>query len=171
MNRRTAGLVSLYLIAVVIANLTVATFGPVFTPLVAFVLISFDLTARDALHEAWHRRGLWWKMAALIAAGSLLSYALNAGAGRIALASFVAFAAAGIADTLVYTALGDRSYLVKINGSNVVSAAVDSALFVGLAFGWLPWIVLGQWVAKVAGGALWAFILPVLHRRYRARMG
>jgi uncharacterized PurR-regulated membrane protein YhhQ (DUF165 family) len=154
-------LIGMYLAAIVAANLLVAAFGPAISVVNAFAFVALDLTSRDRLHEAWHGRGLAWKMALLIATGSLLSYALNAGAGRIALASFVAFAVSATLDTLVYAALGWRAYFIKVNGSNVVSAAVDSILFPALAFG-LPllWpIVLGQFVAKTVGGALWAWLL------------
>lgn len=150
----------MYLAAIVAANLLVAAFGPAVTIANAFLFIGLDLTARDRLHEAWHGRGLALKMGALIAAGSLLSYILNASSGRIALASFVAFAVSAALDTLAYAALGRRSYLVKVNGSNVVSAASDSVIFPTLAFGaLLPAIILGQLAAKVFGGAVWAYIL------------
>lgn len=151
----------MYLSAVVAANLLVATFGPGVSLACGFVFIGLDLTSRDALHAAWRGRGLAWKMAALIATGSALSYLLNANAGPIALASFVAFAAAATVDTLLYSLLHAHAYLVKVNGSNVASAAVDSLIFPALAFG-LPllwWIVVGQFVVKVAGGALWAYLL------------
>jgi queuosine precursor transporter len=67
-------MILVYLLAVVAANLAVAHFGPASTPLVAFALIGLDVTARDALHERWRRRGLFPKMLALVA-GSLLSAA------------------------------------------------------------------------------------------------
>jgi uncharacterized PurR-regulated membrane protein YhhQ (DUF165 family) len=124
------------------------------------LFIGLDLTSRDHLHDAWHGRGLAWKMAALIAVGSLLSWLLNRNAGPIALASFVAFACAAIVDTLAYHLLKDRSKMLKINGSNVLSAAVDSLVFPTLAFGAiLPVIVLGQFAAKVLGGFLWSIVL------------
>lgn len=152
---------ALYLIAIIIANLTVAYYGPSVAIINAFLFIGLDLTTRDHLHEAWRGRYLWLKMLALIGAGSLLSYALNINAGPIALASFVAFAAAGGADTLMYWALGDRAKLVKVNGSNIVSAAVDSLIFPILAFGFpiLWWVVLGQFAAKVGGGFIWSLVL------------
>src|SRR5690349_14489580 len=127
-------LIALYLAAIVLANLSVAAFGPGVTIVNAFLFIAFDLTTRDALHERWQGRNLWAKMLALITAGSVLSYALNANAGPIALASFVAFLAAGLVDTVMYAALGNQTRLVKMNGSNVVSAAVDSIIFPLLAF-------------------------------------
>lgn len=154
-------LIALYLTAIIAANLLVAQFGPSVSILNAFLFIGLDLTARDGLHERWHGKQLWWKMVLLIGAGSLLSWLLNRNAGPIALASFAAFAGAGVADTLVYWLLGDKARLVKMNGSNVVSAAVDSFLFPVLAFG-LPilWpIVAGQFIAKVLGGFVWSVIL------------
>jgi len=118
------------------------------------------LVFRDKLHDAWHGKGLWWKMALLIATGSVLSWVLNRNAGTIALASFVAFAGAGVVDTAVYWLLGDKARLVRVNGSNLVSAAVDSLLFPTIAFGGLLWpIVIGQFVAKVAGGFIWSLVL------------
>ena len=153
--------IGLYLVAIVAANLTVAWFGPSVTIINAFLFIALDLTSRDNLHEAWHGKGLFWKMVALIAAGSLLSWLLNRNAGPIALASFIAFACANAADTLIYQMLHDKAKILKINGSNVVSAAVDSFVFPMLAFGFpLLWgVILGQFVAKVAGGFIWSLIL------------
>ncbi|HWP45019.1 MAG TPA: VUT family protein, partial [Blastocatellia bacterium] len=116
--------IALYLAAIVAANLAVAAFGPRSTIINAFLFIGLDITTRDRLHEAWRGRGLFLKMAALIAAGSLLSWMLNREAGPIALASFVAFAASGASDALTYHVLREREWMVKVNGSNVVSAAV-----------------------------------------------
>lgn len=158
-------MIILYLAAIVIANLSVATFGKVAVIPNSFLLIALDLVARDRLHDRWHGHGLPWRMAALIAAGSLLSWLLNRNAGPIALASFAAFAAAATVDTLVYAALGDRAWLVRSNGSNMASAVVDSTVFIGLAFGWLPWLMLVQIAFKVAGGLGWSIILQ---RRQRA---
>ena len=108
--------VALYLIAIVIANLTVAWFGPRMVVVNAFLFIGLDLTARDYLHEAWHGRGLLWKMTLLIGTGSAISYALNKDAAQIAIASFIVFACAAIADTIIYHLLKERIYLVKVNG-------------------------------------------------------
>jgi queuosine precursor transporter len=153
-------LVALYVVAIVAANLSVAAFGPSVAILNAFLFIGLDITSRDSLHQAWQGKNLWLKMAALIATGSLLSWLLNRNAGAIALASFLAFAASSVADTLTFQLLRHRAWWVKVNGSNVVSAAVDSCIFPLLAFGALwPVVVVGQFLAKVAGGALWSLIL------------
>lgn len=154
-----------YLAAIVAANLAVVAFGPPATIINAFLFIGLDITARDRLHEAWRGRRLWLKMVALIASGSLISWLLNRNAGPVAVASLVAFAASGIADALTYHALRRRAWLVKVNGSNVVSAAVDSLIFPTLAFGRLiVWVVLGQFIAKVAGGAVWAAVFRIQGR-------
>ena len=149
-----------YLAANVLANLSVAYFGPVSTPINAFLLIAFDLVSRDALHERWNHKNLWLKMALLICTGAVISYLLNQGAGRIAIASLIAFLLTGFTDTVVYQLLKNQSRFLKVNGSNVVSSAVDSIAFPTIAFGsFIPWIVLGQFVAKVFGGYLWSLVL------------
>lgn len=162
-------MVLLYLAAIVAANLSVATFGPSVTILNAFLLIGLDLTTRDALHDRWRGRWLLPKMAGLIAAGGAISFALNASAGPIALASTVAFTVSASLDGLAYVLLEPYRRFVRVNGSNVVGAAADSLLFPTLAFGsFLPLVVLGQFVAKVAGGLLWSVVLDAVSVRRRA---
>ena len=156
-------LVLLYLGAVVAANLSVTYFGPISTPINAFLLIALDLTTRDGLHERWYGKYLWWKMFGLIAVGGFLSWLMNRDAAQIAIASCIAFIAAGIADAVVYQLLFKRSRLVKLNGSNIVSATVDSFLFPTIAFGgFIWWATVGQFVAKVVGGYIWSLILKKL---------
>lgn len=155
----------LYLGAVIVANLTVTAFGPASAIAVAFLFIGLDLTARDQLHDAWHGEGLLWKMAGLIAAGSLLSWLLNRDSQQVAIASFAAFAAAASVDAIVYHFLRRYPRWLRINGSNVPSAAVDSVVFPLLAFGGFPWaIILGQFLAKTLGGFLWSLIFRRLDR-------
>ncbi len=152
--------IAAYLFAMVAANLSVATFGPWISPLNAFLFIGLDLSLRDHLHDRWKGRGLWQRMAALIAVAGVISYALNPAAGQIALASVVAFCAAGIVDAVIYHWLRGRPYLQRSNGSNVAGAAVDSLLFPTIAFGgFLPAIVALQFAAKVGGGLVWSLVL------------
>lgn len=161
-------LILLYLAAIVAANLSAAWFGPPSVIINSFLFIGLDITTRDALHEQWEHKHLWLRMAGLIAAGSALSWALNRSAGSVALASLVAFAAAGAADTIVYNLLQRQSRLQRVNGSNIVSAAVDSLLFPWIAFGsFMPGISAGQFVAKVVGGYLWALVLNRLFWQHR----
>lgn len=158
---KTPIIVAAYLVAIVLANLSVAWFGPQVTIINAFLFIGLDLSSRDTLHERWHGHGLLARMTALIAAGSILSGLVSIQAIPIAVASFVAFACSATADTVVYAILHERAKLIKMNGSNLVSAAVDSLVFPALAFGFpLLWgVVLGQFLAKLAGGFMWSIIL------------
>ena len=163
--------IALYLAAIVGANLAVAQWGPGVSIITAFGLIGCDLTCRDSLHERWQRH-LWRNMALLIGVGSLLSWLVNRNAGQVALASFGAFALAGLADALVYQRLRHWRWMVKVNSSNIVAAAVDSVVFPALAFGWpllIP-IMLGQFVAKVAGGFVWSVLFDLLKRLRTPRL-
>ena len=146
--------------SVVLANLSVQYFGPASTPFNAFILIGLDLSLRDKIHEKWHGNNLGLKMLLLIMVSALITYLLNHGASRIALASVLAFSGALTIDVLIYQKLFYRSKIVKMNGSNVGSALIDSILFPTIAFGvFMPWIILFQFLAKVFGGAIWTWIL------------
>jgi uncharacterized PurR-regulated membrane protein YhhQ (DUF165 family) len=147
--------IAAYALAMTLANLSVAAFGPSVTPINAFFLIGLDLALRDWLHV----RLKVWQMGALIAATGALTYLLNPTAGQIAIASACAFTAAALVDWGTFARLRG-SWMFRANGSNVAGAAVDSLLFPTIAFGALmPHIVAMQFVAKVAGGALWAWLI------------
>jgi uncharacterized PurR-regulated membrane protein YhhQ (DUF165 family) len=168
MKGTTAALVAAYLAAIVAANLSSAHFGPEASIYNAFLLIGLTLTVRDRLHDAWRGRRLR-NMALLIAGGSALSYLASLGladealpadvVGRIALASCAAFASSETLDALLYHRLRRRPWLERANTSNLLSAAVDSAVFVSVAFGWSWAIVFGQACAKVAGGFVYSLVL------------
>ena len=121
-------LVLMYLSAIVLANLSVAYFGVNAVYVNAFLFIGLDLTARDRLHDKW-KENLWLKMLFLILAGGALSWLMNRDAFIIALASTLAFVCAGISDAVTYHLLKDKSRFVKVNGSNAVSALIDSLVF------------------------------------------
>lgn len=146
---------AIYAFAMTAANLSVAAFGPSVTPINAFLLIGLDLALRDWLHTRLRPT----QMLLLIAGTGLLAYALNPAAGIIAIASSVSFLAAALVDWGVFASVRG-SWLKRSNTSNVAGAAVDSLVFPTLAFGaLLPQIVLLQFIAKVAGGMVWAWLL------------
>ena len=153
--------IAVYAATMTRANLSIATFGPWVSPINAFVLIGLDLALRDWLHV----RLKLWQMGALIASTGVLTFALNPVAGHIAIASACAFSAAALVDWATFARL-KGSWMFRANGSNVAGAAVDSLVFPTIAFGALmPHIVAMQFVAKVAGGAIWAWVLNrVLNR-------
>ncbi len=93
-------------------------------------------------------------------AAGLISYLLNPATGKIAIASITAFVCAMTVDSVVYQLLRNQSWFKRANGSNLAGAATDSLLFPTIAFGGLlPHIVAMQFLAKVAGGALWSVLL------------
>ncbi len=147
---------TIYATAMTAANLLVAQFGPVVTPINSFVLIGLDLALRDWLHVRLSPK----RMLLLIMATGWLTYLLNPAAGMIAVASAMSFTAAAFVDWGVFQRLSKRAWLMRSNVSNMAGAAVDSVLFPTIAFGALmPHIVLAQFAAKVAGGAIWTFLL------------
>jgi uncharacterized PurR-regulated membrane protein YhhQ (DUF165 family) len=144
-----------YAVAMIAANLLVATFGPSVTAINAFLLIGLDLTLRDWLHF----RLKTWQMGGLIVGTGLITYALNPASGMIAVASAVSFLAASIVDWAIFVKT-TGSWIKRANVSNTAGAAVDSLLFPTIAFGALmPEIVALQFVAKVSGGAVWSYVL------------
>lgn len=147
--------IALYILSMTAANLLVDQFGPAISPILAFLLIGLDLALRDWLHvrmKAWH-------MGCLIGSAGLLTFVLNPAAGQVAMASAMSFTAAALVDWGAFLKLRG-SWLFRANGSNVAGAAVDSLLFPTIAFGALmPHIVLMQFAAKVAGGAVWAYVI------------
>lgn len=155
----TAVPVVLWLAAITAANLISAHFGPEASIYNAFALIGLTLVIRDRLHDAWaEHRAL--KMGALIVAGSLLAYLVTPAAGRIGLASGIAFLCAESVDAVVYHAVRFWPWLERSNTSNFFGAAVDSLIFPTLAFGGVLWgITVGQFTAKVAGALLFTLAL------------
>jgi uncharacterized PurR-regulated membrane protein YhhQ (DUF165 family) len=154
----------IYAAAMTLANLSVAHFGPWVSPINAFVLIGLDLSLRDWLHV----RLKTWQMLALIGASGALTYLLNPSAQHIVIASAAAFTLAALVDWQAFSRISG-SWLRRSLGSNVIGAAVDTAVFSALAFLLLapnpkPLEVVAQiaalqFAAKVAGGSLWAWLL------------
>ena len=144
-----------YAVAMTVANLLVATFGPAISPINAFLFIGLDLTLRDWLHV----RLKTWQMGGLIIGTGALTYLLNPAAGMIAVASAVSFLVAALVDWAVFIKT-TGTWIKRANISNTAGAAVDSLLFPSIAFGILmPEIVALQFVAKVSGGVIWSFLL------------
>ena len=145
-----------YLLSMVLANITVTVLGPWFSPVNAFVLIGFDLVARDWLHL--RLRPL--QLLALVLSGSAITVVVSPGASQVAIASGCAFMLAAFADWAVFSVLKDRPWIARANGSNAAGALVDSIIFPTIAFGALmPAVIALQFLAKVSGGAVWSFLL------------
>lgn len=146
----------IYITAICAANFSVHFFGPAITPVNAFLFIGLDFVVRDKLHERVGVR----KIIVLICIAGVLSYLINPATDMIAIASVASFAIAALTDASVYQLLIKKHWMIKSNASNVASSAVDSALFPLIAFGaFMPWVVAGQFIAKVFGGAVWSYLL------------
>ena len=147
--------VLIYIASIVIANLSVAHFGPSITPINAFLFIGLDLVLRNWIGRTYSPA----KMLGLIAFAGCSSYALNPATGRIALASMIAFVLAALSDWATFRTIPGQ-WFRRCMGGVAVGALVDSLVFPTIAFGsLLPAIVVMQFIAKVSGGALWAWMI------------
>jgi len=144
------------MLTVVAANWAITRWGlvPVGFGLIAPAGVYFAglaFTLRDLTQDRLGRRAV----VACIVGGAILSAWLSP---RLAVASGTAFLVSELTDFAVYTPLRARGWLRAVVLSNLAGLVVDSALFLGLAFGslaFLPGQVLGKlWVTLLA--------LPVL---------
>lgn len=156
-NLKAAAAVLVYVGAIVAAN--VLTFHLGLVP-VGFGLVvtagtyaaGFALLARDFVHRY---AGLPWVFAG-IAFGIVLSWLLASPA--IALASVVAFGVAELADLVVFVKVRPKGFVRAALISNVVSAPIDTVLFLWIAGFPLTFeSIVGQLVGKI----LWATIVPL----------
>jgi len=153
-------MVIVYILAIIAANMLVYKFGPSVTAINAFFLIGLDLSLRDQIHESIGNDFVKIKMALIVASAGILSYAINPGSGVIAIASCAAFVLSGVADSVVYQINASKKFIFKSNYSNIAGAAVDSVVFPIIAFGSvMPMVTAEQFVAKVAGGALFSIVI------------
>lgn len=151
----------MYLLAIVLANVTTAIFGPTMSVVNSFLFIGLNISSRDKLHEKWHNNHLSIKMLLLIISGGVLSFLVNRSAGIIALASCISFLVSEFVDYAIYAKLIKKDFLIKSNISNLFSGAVDSMIFPAIAFGFplVYNIMLLQFLCKVCGGYIWSLIL------------
>lgn len=119
------------------------------------LMVGAALVLRDIVHE---RLGAWWAVAA-IAVGGVLSWWLAAPA--LVVASVTAFLLSELADFAVYTPLRKRNLPLAVAASGLAGAAIDSAVFLWLAFGSLAFIE-GQIVGKLLMSVVGAIILATL---------
>lgn len=149
--------VTLYLGAIIAANISATYWGASASIINAFLFIGLDLTCRDKLHDQWGANP-WGKMGLLIGGGGLLSYIIAP--SFIAIASLASFVAAGVVDSVIYHIIRNKPHLIRINASNVASSLVDSAIFPTVAFGYFsPPLIIVQWGVKVLGGFVWSIVL------------
>lgn len=120
--------------------------------------IGLTFTCRDLLQNTWGRQ---WSLAAILV-GALLSYLV---APSFAVASAAAALFGELADFSVYTPLLRRGWIRALVPANLAGLAVDSAVFLWLAFGSLH-LIEGQIVGKLWMTVLAVVILLPLRRWY-----
>lgn len=123
-------------------------------------------TLRDELHR---ERGARY-VTVLIFIASALSYGAsvllgNALLGQVTLASVAAFLVSENADTLVYALLHKQTFMRRVLASNAVSTLLDSGIFITLAFGWLPGLIVGQYLFKMFLAGATGVVLNWQHQR------
>jgi len=163
-TRRTLALIA-YIGSIVAANWMTSTFGLV--PIGFGLLVTagtfaagFALVARDGVQVT---SGKWMVLAAILV-GAGISYFTSSPA--LAAASGIAFLCGELVDLGVFTPLRDRNLPLAVLLSSVVSAPVDTVLFLWLAGFGLSWqAVLGQFIVKTVIAALVAGWLVVHENR------
>lgn len=117
------------------------------------LMVGAALVLRDIVHE---HLGARWALAAIVV-GAVLSVFLAPAA--LVLASVAAFVLAELADFAVYAPLRRRNLSAAVLASGLAGAAIDSAVFLWLAFGSLAFIegqILGKlWMSLAALPVLW----------------
>lgn len=122
------------------------------------LMIGLALVLRDWLHETGGRS----LALAAIFVGATLSWFVAIPA--LAAASAAAFLLSELSDFAVYAPLRERHRPAAVMASGIVGAAVDSAVFLWLAFGSLDFLA-GQVVGKLYASAAVALLLWARSRR------
>lgn len=122
------------------------------------LMVGASLVLRDLVQRTL---GWRWGLAA-IGVGAVLSWFV--GAPGIVIASVAAFVFSELADFAVYTPLAKRQLWLAVLASGIVGAAVDSCLFLWLAFGSLD-LIAGQIVGKVLIVTAASIVIAVSRRR------
>lgn len=124
------------------------------------IVIGAALVLRDLVQRA---AGVPVAVIAIVAGAGL---SLLFAEPSLALASAAAFLLSELVDLAVYTPLARRRLALAVALSGVAGAAVDSALFLWLAFGSLDFMA-GQVIGKLYASALFAGWLVLIPRPTR----
>jgi len=162
--------ISIYLLAFVLANFIVLWFGASGLIFTALLLIPFDFVMRCLFHETWKGIELILKLGTLVIVASILTYLINSNAKNIAFGSAGGFISAQIISGIFYQLFINKSYFIKVNGSDAVGILVDSIVFQLIAFSIINFeITITQFLLKILGGLFWYWIIFVklkLHKKW-----
>jgi uncharacterized PurR-regulated membrane protein YhhQ (DUF165 family) len=158
-NRRALVLFGAFAATIPLANWTLAAVGFVNVPLLGpvasgVVWVGLAFVLRDMAQAASTK----WATLPAVAVGVALSAWLASPA--LALASAAAFGVSETLDWAIYTALADRRWTLAVILSSVIGGAVDSALFLSIAFG----SATGWWQLAIVKAAVIAATIPIARR-------
>lgn len=125
------------------------------------LMIGAALVLRDAVHRLL---GWQWAIGA-IGIGAALSFIFSPAA--LVMASVAAFILSELADLAVYSPLHRKRLVLAVAASGIVGAAIDSAVFLWLAFGSLDFIA-GQLIGKLWMTVAAIAILSAIRKRVTA---
>lgn len=152
--------ISLYLLAFVFSNFIVLWFGQYGLIFTALFLIPFDFVMRCIFHETWKGKELVIKLGGIVSAASLITLIININTLNIALGSFWGFLSAQIVAGIFYQFNINKSYFIKVNGSDLFAIIADSIMFQLVAFQSInTTVTLSQITLKVLGGLFWYWLL------------
>lgn len=165
--------VLVYVSATLLANFTLDSFLPLggfFLLNVGTLFFGLTFTQRDRVHR-FGRRAVYQMIFVAAAANVLLAASLGTPLRYVAV-SFFTIVLSETADTEVYQRLLHRRWLVRVAGSNAVSAPLDTVLFTLLAFwgepfatpAWMTQVIVTDVVVKYGSGFLAALGMIALLR-------
>jgi uncharacterized PurR-regulated membrane protein YhhQ (DUF165 family) len=151
--------IGIYIATIVLANLFTTTFGLV--PICFGLMVTagtfaagFALIARDAVQV---KSGKAIVLIAIVFGAAISAITSNP---SIAIASGIAFLVSELVDFAVFTPLKPKSLAGAVVTSSVISAPVDTVLFLHLAGFGVTWqAVLGQFIVKTALALIAAIVI------------
>ncbi len=165
--------VLVYVAATLLANFTLDSFLPLggfFLLNVGTLFFGLTFTQRDRVHR-FGRRAVYQMIFVAAIANVLLAASLGTPLRYVAV-SFLTIVLSETADTEVYQRLLHRRWLVRVAGSNAVSAPLDTILFTLLAFwgepfatpAWMTQVIVTDVLVKYGSGFLAALGMIALLR-------
>jgi len=160
----------LYIFFIILADILAAKwiiplpFG-LFVPAGVFVIAPI-FTLRDSIHRKYGYK----QVTILIFIASGIAYGAsillgNEMLGKVTIASVIAFLVSENVDTLVYHIFRKDTWLSRVMKSNLVSTFLDSIIFIGIAFGLVWSLIIGQYVVKMVIAGITGVFLNWWYKR------
>ncbi len=134
-------LVFLYVVSILLANITLDMFIPLlFYGMLSIGTIFFAaiFTLRDKIHFYGGVKLVYWAILMAVIVNIIVSYWLDV-PSRFIFASFLSITVSELADTAVFHRFKYKQFVTRVLSSNALSVPLDSILFTFLAFyGVLP---------------------------------